>query len=114
MNLLFKCHFWEEYLQLRGHWDVAGVAERVQVFSKDEAGMLRSWGPRADIPAVNQKAREATAQLLAQLAILRLDSKQVSCLWRKRAQDLSPSELSRLMQDYCYFYHSSLCVQHPL
>jgi hypothetical protein len=42
--------------------------------------MLRSWGPRADIPAVNQKAREAAAQLLAQLAILRLDSKQVSCL----------------------------------
>lgn len=38
--------------------------------------MLRSWGPRADIPAVNQKAREAAAQLLAQLAILRLDSKQ--------------------------------------
>lgn len=51
-----------------------------QVFSKDEAGMLRSWGPRADIPAVNQKAREAAAQLLAQLAILRLDSKQASCL----------------------------------
>ena len=50
------------------------------MFSKDEAGMLRSWGPRADIPAVNQKAREAAAQLLAQLAILRLDSKQVTCL----------------------------------
>lgn len=83
------------------------------MFSKDEAGMLRSWGPRADIPAVNQKAREATAQLLAQLAILRLDSKQVSRLWRKGAQDLSP-ELSGLAQDYCYFRHSSLCVQHPL
>ena len=39
--------------------------------------MMRSWGPRANIPAANQKAREAAAQLLAQLAVIRLDSKQV-------------------------------------
>lgn len=51
-----------------------------QVFSKDETGMLRSWGPNANIPAVNQKAREAAAQLLAQLAVLRIDSKQVNHL----------------------------------
>jgi hypothetical protein len=49
----------------------------VQVFSKDEGGMPRSWGPRANIPAANQKARLAAAQLLAQLAVLRLDSAQV-------------------------------------
>lgn len=48
-----------------------------QVFSKDETGMMRSWGPRANIPAANQKAREAAAQLLAQLAVIRLDAKQV-------------------------------------
>ena len=57
----------------------AGAA---QVFSKDETGMLRSWGPRANIPAVNQKAREAASQLLAQLAVLRTDSKQVKLAWR--------------------------------
>ena len=48
-----------------------------QVFSKDETGMVRSWGTSANIPAANQKAREAAAQLLAQLAVIRLDSKQV-------------------------------------
>ena len=48
-----------------------------QVFSKVEAGMMRSWGPRANIPAANQKARGGTAQLLAQLAVILLDSKQV-------------------------------------
>lgn len=53
---------------------ILGVA---QVFSKDEGGMPRSWGPRANIPAANQKARLAAAQLLAQLAVLRLDSAQV-------------------------------------
>ena len=53
------------------------AAGAAQVFSKDETGMLRSWGPRANIPAVNQKAREAASQLLAQLAVLRIDSKQV-------------------------------------
>ena len=51
------------------------------MFSKDETGMLRSWGPRANIPAVNQKAREAASQLLAQLAVLRIDSKQVKLAW---------------------------------
>ncbi len=49
----------------------------VQVFSKDEGGMPRSWGPRANIPAANQKARLAAAQLLAQLAVMRVDSPQV-------------------------------------
>ena len=52
------------------------------MFSKDETGMLRSWGPRANIPAVNQKAREAASQLLAQLAVLRTDSKQVKLVWQ--------------------------------
>ena len=59
--------------------EVLGAA---QVFSKDETGMLRSWGPRANIPAVNQKAREAASQLLAQLAVLRIDSKQVILAWQ--------------------------------
>ena len=45
---------------------------RAQVFSKDETGMLRTWGPRANIQAVNQQARLAAAQLLGQLAVLRL------------------------------------------
>ncbi len=34
--------------------------------------MLRTWGPRANIQAVNQQARLAAAQLLGQLAVLRL------------------------------------------
>lgn len=51
-----------------------------QVFSKDETGMMRSWSPSANIPAANQKAREAAAHLLAQLAVIRLDSKQVEFL----------------------------------
>ena len=44
--------------------------------------MMRSWGPSANIPAANQKAREAAAQLLAQLAVIRLDSKRVELLTR--------------------------------
>ncbi|CAL8460688.1 g219 [Coccomyxa elongata] len=47
-----------------------------EVFSKDEGGMPRTWGPRANIQAANQKARLAAAQLLAQLAVLRLDTAQ--------------------------------------
>jgi hypothetical protein len=48
----------------------------MQVFSKDENGMPRSWGPRVNIPAVNQQARLAAAQLLAQLAVIRLNATQ--------------------------------------
>ncbi len=48
----------------------------LQVFSKDESGLPRTWGPRVDIPAVNQQARAAAAQLLAQLAVIRLDLHQ--------------------------------------
>lgn len=48
------------------------ATRRAQVFSKDETGMLRTWGPRANIQAVNQQARLAAAQLLGQLAVLRL------------------------------------------
>ena len=43
-----------------------------QVFSRDEAGLPRTWGASANIPAVNAAARLAAAQLLAQLALLRL------------------------------------------
>lgn len=49
----------------------------VQVFSKDEGGMPRTWGPRANIHSANQKAQLAAAQLLAQLAVLRLDTAKV-------------------------------------
>ena len=66
----------------RGQACCPEAADAAQVFSKDEAGMLRAWGPRANIPAVNQKAREAASQLLAQLAVLRTDSKQVKLAWR--------------------------------
>ena len=48
-----------------------------QVFSKDEGGMPRTWGPRANIQAANQKARLAAAQLLAQLAVMRLNTAKV-------------------------------------
>lgn len=44
-----------------------------EVFSRDEAGMPRSWGPRADVPGAAAEARTAAARLLALLAIVRLD-----------------------------------------
>lgn len=44
-----------------------------EVFSRDEAGLPRSWGSRADVPGAAAEARTAAAQLLALLAVVRLD-----------------------------------------
>lgn len=44
-----------------------------EVFSRDEGGLPRSWGPRADVPGAAAEARAASARLLALLAVMRLD-----------------------------------------
>jgi len=43
------------------------------VFSRDEAGLPRAWGPAANVPAAAREARLAAARVLARLAVLRLD-----------------------------------------
>ena len=47
-----------------------------EVFSRDEAGLPRTWGPRADVPGAAAEARAAAAHLLALLAVFRLDLPQ--------------------------------------
>ena len=44
-----------------------------EVFSRDEAGLPRAWGPSANVPAAAREARLAAARVLALLAVLRLD-----------------------------------------
>ena len=43
------------------------------MFSRDEAGLPRAWGPAANVPAAARDARLAAARVLALLAVLRLD-----------------------------------------
>lgn len=46
------------------------------MFSRDDAGLPRHWGPRADIPGAAAEARAAAAGVLALLSVLRLDLPQ--------------------------------------
>ena len=50
----------------------------LEVFQEDEDGLPRTWGPKASIPAITQRARQAAAQCLALLAVRRLGLDQVS------------------------------------
>ncbi|KAK9834006.1 hypothetical protein WJX81_002422 [Elliptochloris bilobata] len=73
-----------------------------EVFSRDEAGLPRSWGPSANVPAAARDARLAAARVLAQLAVLRLDhpspadgdavERAVLALAADKAAALSPPE----------------------
>ncbi|MCJ1422125.1 Cell wall protein rhd3 [Sticta canariensis] len=49
-----------------------------ELFTEDEDGIPRTWGPKVSIPSVTQKARQAAAQVLALLAANRLDHTPVS------------------------------------
>jgi Root hair defective 3 GTP-binding protein (RHD3) len=44
-----------------------------EVFSRDESGLPRSWGPRADVPGAAAQARGSAAHLLSLLAVIRTD-----------------------------------------
>ena len=43
------------------------------MFSRDESGLPRSWGPRADVPGAAAQARGSAAHLLSLLAVIRTD-----------------------------------------
>lgn len=47
-------------------------------FSRDEHGLVRSWGPRVNIQQLAASARSATAQVLAQLAVVRHEGQDYS------------------------------------
>ncbi|KAK9824432.1 hypothetical protein WJX72_010204 [[Myrmecia] bisecta] len=67
----------EGHVQEAAHTALSRMKDKfTEVFSRDEKGMPRAWGPRANIPAVTQRARLASAKVLAQLAILRIGAPQ--------------------------------------
>lgn len=43
------------------------------MFSRDESGLPRSWGLRADVPGAAAQARGSAAHLLSLLAVIRTD-----------------------------------------
>lgn len=49
-----------------------------ELFTEDESGIPRTWGPKVSIPAVTQKSRLGAAHVLALLACNRLHAEEVS------------------------------------